>query len=176
MLAWSVARGDRPGARVWLGAAVAAAGLGALLFPGLSAPPPTYAALMTTAGVAWAVYTLRGRGSARPIAANASNFALACIPAGLAIAITAPLGELQVTRTGALLAIASGALASGAGYSLWYSALPHLSRAKAAVVQLCVPPLAAGLGVALFAEQLTARLAICGAVILGGVAFATQSE
>lgn len=169
MLAWSLVRGDRPGVRVWLGAALAFGGLVALVLPGLSAPPPAYAALMATAGIAWAVYSLRGRGATEPIAVNASNFALACVPAALAV----PLGSLHTSTHGVLLAVASGAITSGLGYSLWYAALPQLSRAKAAVVQLCVPPLAAVLGVVLFDETPSARLAVCGAVILGGVALAS---
>ncbi|MFT3837424.1 MAG: EamA family transporter [Myxococcaceae bacterium] len=171
MLAWSLVRGDRPGAPVWLGGALAFGGLVALVLPGLSAPPLPYAALMAAAGVAWAVYSLRGRGATEPIAANASNFTFACVPAALAV----PLESLHTSTHGALLAVASGAITSGLGYSLWYAVLPRLSRAKAAVVQLCVPPLAAVLGVVLFEEQTSMRLAICGAVILGGVALATAT-
>ena len=173
MLAWSLFKGDRPEARVWVGAAVAFAGLIALVAPGLSAPPPLFALLIVGAGVAWGAYTLRGRGTSTPLATTASNFALACAPAALAVIVAAAFFDLHLTATGVALAAVSGAVASGLGYSLWYAALPHLGRAEAAVVQLLVPPLAAMGGVAVLSETLSLRLATWGALILGGIALAT---
>src|SRR5229473_7406150 len=64
MLGWGLFRGERPRAAEWAGLAVALTGLVALVARGLSAPDPIGAALMITAGVAWGVYSLRGRGRA----------------------------------------------------------------------------------------------------------------
>jgi len=174
MLGWGVATGERPAWRVWLGGALALSGLVALLLPGLSAPPLVFAGLMTLAGVAWAVYTLRGRGANEPLAVNAGNFARASLFALVPFGSAAMSGRLELSGRGLLLAAVSGAVTSGLGYSLWYQALPSLTRAQAAIVQLTVPPLAALGGVVLFHETLTARLVLCGAVILGGVALATR--
>jgi drug/metabolite transporter (DMT)-like permease len=170
---WGLFKGERPSVRVWVGAALALAGLLALLAPGLTAPPPAFAALMLGAGVAWGAYTLRGRSAVAPLSVNASNFALACGPAALALGSAAPLFSLHVTRAGAVLAVVSGAIASGLGYSLWYAALPHLRRTQAAVVQLAVPPLATLGGALVLNETLSVRLLACGAVILCGIALAT---
>ena len=76
------------------------------------------------------------------------------------------------TVRGLVLAVASGALASGLGYTLWYIALPGLTATRAALVQLVVPVIAALAGVLLLEEELTQRLVVCGALILGGIGVA----
>jgi drug/metabolite transporter (DMT)-like permease len=170
MLLWALRSGERLRPAQWLGLAAALGGLVALVRPGLAAPDPVGAALMLAAGVAWGVYSLRGRGIARPLAATASNFARA-VPLTLGLSLAAP-GPIHLTGRGAALAIASGALASGVGYSLWYAALRGLTASRAAVLQLLVPVLAAAAAVMLLGEELGARLALAGAAIIGGVALA----
>jgi drug/metabolite transporter (DMT)-like permease len=93
----------------------------------------------------------------------------------LALSLVVP-GLAHVTRPGVLLAVASGAIASGVGYSLWYGALPGLTATKAAVVQLSVPVLAALGGVLLLGEVLTPRLVVAAVAILGGVALAIRGR
>ncbi|HMN22310.1 MAG TPA: DMT family transporter [Ottowia sp.] len=170
MLAWAVLRGDRPARLEWLGIGVALAALVYLVSPGLVAPPLAGAALMAVAGAAWGAYSLIGRGSRAPLSDSAGNF-LRCAPVGVLLigfgAWRAPPG-LQ----GVILALASGALASGLGYIVWYSALPGLSRAQAALVQLTVPALAAAGGIVFIGEALTPRLVIATVGITGGVALA----
>lgn len=170
MLIWALRSGERLRPLQWLGLAAAIGGVVALVLPGLSAPDPIGAGLMLAAGVAWGVYSLRGRGTARPLAATAANF-VRTVPFTLALSLAAP-GPIAVSPRGAALAAASGALASGVGYSLWYAALPGLTAARAAVLQLLVPVLAAAAAVALLGEPLTTRLVAAGAAILGGVALA----
>ena len=116
------------------------------------------------------MYSLRGRGAARPLAVTASNFARA-VPFALALSL-AGWGFAHLSLRGALLAVASGALTSGIGYTLWYTALRGLTATQASVVQLSVPVLAAGAGVVVLGEAVTPRLLACGAAILGGVALA----
>ena len=174
MLLWALHSGERLAAAEWLGLAAALGGLVALVLPGLTAPDPAGAALMVAAGVAWGVYSLRGRGTAHPLAATASNFARA-VPFTLALSLV-DAGRVHVTREGALLAAASGALASGVGYSLWYAALRGLTATRAAIVQLSVPVLAAAGGVLLLGEGLFARLVFAGIAILGGVALAVMGS
>jgi drug/metabolite transporter (DMT)-like permease len=154
----------------WLGLAAAIGGVFALVLPGLAAPDPLGAALMLAAGVAWGVYSLRGRGAARPLAATASNF-VRTVPFTLGLSLAAP-GPIAVTPRGAALAVASGAIASGVGYSLWYAALRGLTATRAAVLQLVVPVLTAAAAVILLGEPLTVRLVASGATILGGIALA----
>ncbi|HET7291362.1 MAG TPA: DMT family transporter [Vicinamibacteria bacterium] len=170
MIGRELLRGDRPHRREWLGLAVALAGLATLTRPGLAAPDPRGAALMALAGVAWGSYTLRGKGSAEPLAATADNFARS-VPLALG-ALVLPLAPLGLSATGALLAATSGALASGLGYVAWYAALRGLSASRAAILQLAVPPLAALGGVVLLGEALEARIVLGGALILGGIALA----
>jgi drug/metabolite transporter (DMT)-like permease len=171
MIAWALRTGERPGPGEWGGLALAAAGVIFLVSGGLRAPDPIGAALMLAAGVAWGVYSLIGRSSVRPLETTAGNFALA-VPFTLALGVLAP-GAAHVTRPGLLLAVTSGAIASGVGYSLWYAALPGLTATGAAVVQLSVPVLAALGGVLLLGESVTARLVVSAAAILGGVGLAT---
>jgi drug/metabolite transporter (DMT)-like permease len=155
-----------------LGIAVALSGLAWLGLPGASAPDPAGAGLMLGAGAAWGAYTLRGRTARDPLATTAHNFLLS-VPFTLAFVVAFVLatpGAAPATPAGLALAVASGALASGGGYSLWYAAVPALGATRAATVQLAVP-VVAGLGAtAVLGERLTPRLAVAAAAILGGIA------
>ncbi len=178
MVGAGLARGERPRAIEWVGHATAITGLVALALPGLAAPDPLGAALMASAGVAWGVYSLRGRGAKDPLAVTADNF-VRTIPMVLVLVVPVVLfgaGGVTATARGVALAIGSGALASGVGYSIWYAALPHLPATRAAVVQLTVPAVAAVGGVVVLGEVLTARFVICAAAILGGVALAIAAR
>jgi drug/metabolite transporter (DMT)-like permease len=174
MLGIAIAGGERPPAAEWLGLAVAVCGLVYLVLPGLHAPPWLGSALMVTAGVAWGVYSVRGRGATNPVGETAHNFALAALPAA-ALSVLAHLGA-NISNRGALLAAISGVVTSGVGYVIWYAALPGLSGARAALVQLAVPLIAAAAGVALLGESLTPRLLVAAALILGGIALAISSR
>ena len=176
MLGWALRSGERFNGIRWLGMVLAFGGLVYLLLPGVSAPDPVGAALMVLAGLAWGVYSLLGRGSRDPLADTAGNFVLA-VPLGvLAWFVLPALGGAQahVTGPGVYLALASGALASGVGYVLWYAALPGLGAGRAATVQLSVPVLAGLGGVVFLAEPLSSRLLLSGAVVLGGIALALR--
>lgn len=170
IIGWAIRKGDRPRALEWLGLAVAFAGLVYLVSPGLVAPHPLGTALMVGAGLCWAAYTLIGRGSQSPLTDTAGNF-IRTAPLAIVLVLAGALWR-GIAPAAALYAIASGALASGIGYAVWYSALPHLSRTRAAIVQLTVPAIAAAGGVTFIAEPLSLRLAMSTVLILGGVAFA----
>lgn len=166
--------GERFGAIAWVGLALAVAGLVYLVSPGVAAPPLLGAALMAIAGVAWGVYSLRGRGVANPLAATAGNFARgAPLAAVLSLLFAA---NAYADTAGVALAMASGALTSGLGYVIWYAALGKLSAMRAATVQLSVPPIAALGGVLFLSEAITPRLAIASAAILGGIALVLTSK
>ena len=170
ILGWAIFRGDRPKALEWLGLLLAFGGLIYLVSPGLVAPHPVGTALMVSAGLCWAAYTLIGRGSTTPLADTAGNFirtlpvVIVLLAAGLALQIPSPLA--------ALYAILSGALASGLGYAIWYAVLPALTRTRAAIVQLTVPAIAAIGGILFIGEAPRLRLTLAGIAIIGGVALA----
>ncbi len=167
MVGWSIVRGARPRPFQWLGLAVALGGLAALALPGASAPDPLGAALMLGAGAAWGVYSLRGRSAGDPLATTAHNF-LWSLPLALAFSAAAARGA-SATGAGLALAVASGALASGGGYSLWYAVVPALGATRAAAVQLAVPALAGVGATAFLGERLTPRIAASAAAILLGI-------
>ena len=174
MIAAAVAQGERPRPRTWAGLLVALAGLAALTLPGAQAPAPAAAAAMIAAGMAWGWYSLRGRRARDGLAATADAF-LRSAPVAAALwllALVAAPEAARLTLPGAGLAIASGALASGLGYSLWNTALPHLAATSAALLQLAVPVLAAAGGLLLLGETPALRLVLGGAAILAGVALA----
>lgn len=174
MLGWSVARGARPGAVQWAGVAVALGGLAYLGLPGASAPDPAGAALMVASGAAWGAYSLLGRSARDPLATTAANF-LRAVPLTALLSL-ALARDLAVTAPGLLLAAASGALASGGGYSLWYAVVPALGATRAAAVQLAVPVLA-GLGATVFlGERPTVRIAISAVAILAGIALTLRTR
>jgi drug/metabolite transporter (DMT)-like permease len=158
------------------GLLLAGAGLVVLLLPGLAAPPLAGALLMVLAGAAWGAYSLRGRGAGNPLAVTAGNFLRASLLAVLLLAARR-LFDAQhaaIDGPGAAYAAASGALASGLGYSIWYRVLPQLKATVAAAVQLSVPVITALGGLVLLAEPLTLRLALASAAILGGIALVVQ--
>jgi len=159
--------GERPHAAEWLGLALALGGLAYLVSPGLAAPAPWSSASMAVAGIAWGIYSLRGRGSQRPLAETAGNFARA-VPLCL-VFVVLPVAELHLSTRGVVLAVLSGGLASGLGYVVWYAALRGLTTTRAGLVQLLVPVLAAWGGVLLLGEALTSRLLLAGGLILGGI-------
>ncbi|MGN5351687.1 DMT family transporter [Ralstonia sp. L16] len=174
MLAAGLRAGERFEALGWAGFALAAGGLVYLVSPGVTAPTPLGATLMTVAGIAWGVYSLRGRGLDNPLAATAGNF-LRAAPMALALSMLL-YDRAHASPAGILLALASGALTSAIGYVIWYAALKGLSAIRAAAVQLSVPPIAAFGAVLFQAEPLTPRLAAASAAILGGIALVLASR
>ncbi|MCA8044990.1 DMT family transporter [Burkholderia arboris] len=166
--------GERFAPLGWAGFGAALAGLLYLVSPGLAAPTPSGAALMTVAGIAWGIYSIRGRRTTDPVAATAGNFMRA---APLALALSVVLAaRIHLTPAGIVLAVLSGALTSGIGYVIWYAALRYLTAMRAAAVQLSVPPIAACGAVLFLSEQPTWRLALSSAAILGGVAAVLASR
>ncbi len=172
MIGAGLRSGERLAPAQLAGFLLALAGLVALILPGVGAPVPAAAALMLGAGIAWGAYSLRGRGSADPLGETAGNFARALPWAALLAVLAVALGTWRLDAAGAGLAVASGALASGVGYALWYAALRSLSATEAGIVQLSVPVLAALGGVVLLAEPVTPRFVVASVVVLGGVALA----
>jgi drug/metabolite transporter (DMT)-like permease len=168
MIGFGLAKGERLHAAQWAGLGLALAGLAGLLLPGLEAPPALGAALMLFAGFSWGLYSLRGRGAGDPTGVTAGNFVRAVPMVLLVSAATFPYASVDAAGVG--YAVASGAVASGLGYAIWYTALKHLKATSAATVQLSVPVIAAVGGVAFLGESLTLRLALCSIAILGGVA------
>ena len=168
MIGIGLYRGERLAPLQWLGLMLALAGLVALMLPGATAPPLAAAALMLVAGAAWGVYSLRGKGAADATAVTAGNFLRALIWL-LPLALFAWPAQWP-QGAGLVYAVLSGALASGAGYAIWYLALRGLVSSTAATVQLSVPVLAALAGVLWLDEAFTLRLLLASAAILGGIA------
>ncbi len=168
MFAAAMTSGERFPALAWLGLAIAAAGLVYLMSPGLAAPDPLGAALMTCAGIAWGAYSLLGRAARDPLAATTTNF-IYCAPLVVIVSLIA-LPQLQLSAAGVGYAVASGAIASGCGYVIWYAALRGLTAARAATVQLSAPVIAAIGAVILLSESITLRLVLASVATLGGVA------
>lgn len=150
------------------GLALALGGLVGLLLPGLSAPPLAGSILMLVAGVAWGVYSLRGKGFSDPLAATAGNF-LRAVPVSVVLSVVM-LRQFAFDGSGFWYAVASGAIASGVGYAIWYAVLPFLRSTEAATVQLSVPVIAAVGGIILLDEPITLRLVVASSAILGGIA------
>ena len=168
MILWGLRKGERFDAIQILGLLMAAAGLVVLVFPGLTAPPLTGSILMLFAGVAWGIYSLRGKGEQNPTNATAGNF-LRAVPFALALSLMF-LTRTHLDSAGIVYAVISGGITSGLGYVIWYTALPHLKATSAATVQLSVPVLAATGGILLLGEPITIRYLFASAVILGGIA------
>ncbi|MFN3508966.1 MAG: DMT family transporter [Allorhizobium sp.] len=174
MVTFGLVKGDRPSLREVAGFAIAFAAFVYLILPGVGRPDAIGCLLMIASGIAWAVYTLRGRGAQDPIGQTAGNFVRAsifCLP----LAVFAGLYETAST-SGVLLALASGIVASGLGYAIWYTALRGLTTFQAALIQLSVPVIAA-LGAILFLnERLTLHFVIAASCVIGGIALAILAK
>lgn len=152
----------------WFGLFLAVFGLVYLVLPGVTAPDPAGAALMTIAGISWGLYSLLGRNVPDPLEATANNFIFS-LPLAVLVNLLF-MGSMHLSTPGIALAVASGAIASGLGYVAWYAALRGLTASRAAIVQLSVPAIAAFGGVVFLAEEITLRLLLASAATLGGIA------
>jgi drug/metabolite transporter (DMT)-like permease len=171
MLVGALIMGERPSALQWFGLSLALSGLVYLVSPGLAAPSPSGAMLMSTAGFSWGVYSLRGKGVHDPLARTTANF-LWSLPLVLGVSL-ASLQQFHLEPKGAALAAVSGSVTSGLGYVAWFAALRGLSAARASIVQLAVPVLAAAGGVVALAEPVSVRLVLASVMVLGGILLAT---
>ncbi len=167
MIGTGLVRGERPARADWVGVGLAVAGLLVLTLPGVGAPDPAGAALMIAAGVCWGGYSLEGRTGADPLGRTAQAFARASALALPFVLVSMPHHTL--TPRGVWLAAASGSLASGVAYTLWYAALPHLAAWRAGIVQLVVPVLTALAAAALLNEAITLRLVAATVLVGAGV-------
>ena len=168
MILWGFRRGERLHTIQIVGLVVAVTGLVVLLLPGLSAPPLSGSILMLGAGGAWGIYSLRGKVEKNPVSSTAGNFLRAVPLAAIVSIMLLPWARLD--RAGIGYAVISGAIASGLGYVIWYTALSGLKAASAATVQLSVPVLAATGGILLLGEPITFRYFIASIAVLGGIA------
>lgn len=174
MIGYGLFSGERMRGIQVVGLLAAFAGLIALLLPGLSAPPLASSAMMLAAGIAWGIYSLRGKGSGNPLAATAGNF-LRAVPFTALLYVT-KVSDASLDAGGIWYAVFSGGLASGVGYAVWYAALPDLKATNAATIQLSVPVIAAVGGVVFLGETITLRLLLSSAGILGGIALVIMSR
>lgn len=168
MIGYGIWAGERLNKQQLVGLIIALGGLVGLLLPGLSAPPLVGSVLMLIAGVAWGVYSLRGKGVGDPTRVTAGNFLRATLFAALLSMLLSSTANLD--NLGVWYAMASGAVASGLGYAIWYSVLPALNATNAATVQLSVPVIAAFGGILILGEPLTTRFLLTSIAILGGIA------
>jgi len=151
----------------WVGIIVAFSGFVYLVMPGVTAPSLIGFILMSIAGIAWSCYTLAGKGSVNSLGDTYFNF-LRTFPFVI-ILVLVTVQYSTISLEGILLAVLSGGIASGVGYTIWYSALRGLSTIQAAVVQLLVPVFAAVGGIIFAGEVLSLRFVLSSVVILGGV-------
>lgn len=170
MMVAAVSAGERPHSSQWIGLALALSGLIYLVLPGLKAPSPLGSVLMAMAGIMWGVYSLRGRGSVNPLQLNMSNF-IRTLPMVVVVNLLVR-SQIHMTTSGVLLALGAGAITSGLGYVVWYTALRHLTAMRAAIVQLMVPVLAGAGGVLFLGETISLRLIVSAVIVLGGIALA----
>ena len=168
MIIWGIRNGERLHAQQWTGSILAFGGLVLLMLPGLSAPPLAGSVLMLAAGLAWGVYSLRGKGNRDPVCSTAGNF-IRALPMAALLSV-ACFHSARADAIGVVYAVISGAITSGLGYVIWYAALTGLTATAAATVQLSAPVLAAIGGILFLHEALTFRFVVASIAVLGGIA------
>jgi len=167
MILWGLRKGEQLESIQIVGLVAALIGLVVLVFPGLSAPSLIGSVLMLSAGVAWGIYSLRGRGVGNAIATTAGNF-LRAVPFAALISVLV-IRQMRPDSLGMIYAIVSGAITSGLGYVVWYAALSGLNATSAAAVQLSVPVITTTGGILLLSEPVTLRYIIASVAVLGGI-------
>ena len=171
MIGYGIWMGERLVPLQLAGVGLAGGGLAALMLPGLAAPPLGSAILMLGSGVAWGVYSLRGKGApsaSSPVTVTSGNF-MRTVPLTLGLSLIM-INHLSLDAAGVGYGVMSGALTSGVGYVIWYKALPALKATSAATVQLSVPVIAALGGVVFIGEPFSVRLVLASFAILAGIA------
>ncbi|HCL65061.1 MAG TPA: EamA family transporter [Rhizobium sp.] len=174
MVGYSLIRGESLTLAEMLGFTVAFVAFVYLVLPGVGRPDPTGSLLMAVSGIAWGIYTLKGRGGGNPLAATGGNFLYAsvlCVPIGIFALLAG-----TATWVGIFLAVFSGAVTSGLGYVIWYRALAGLTNFQAALVQLSVPVIAAAGAIVFLDEAMTVRFAISGSLVIGGIGLAIMAR
>jgi drug/metabolite transporter (DMT)-like permease len=174
MLGTNIFKGMRLSYLQWGGFLLAIIGLVYLLFPGISSPSLSGSLLMIASGIAWGVYSLKGKAVTKPTQATTENF-LRSLPLCIGLSLLF-MAQLDVSTKGIVLAIVSGAITSGVGYAIWYSVLPSLKAASAATLQLTVPVIATIGGAIWIAEGISLRLVVASLSILGGVAMVVLTK
>ncbi len=167
MIGAGLIRGERPARVDWLGVGLAVVGLLVLTLPGVNAPSLLGTAMMAGAGACWGVYSLAGQSARDPLAETAGNFVRALLPVAAFSVLS--LSSAHVTTAGVLLAVASGSLASGVGYSIWYAVLPRLAAWRAGILQTSTPVLTAIAAAGLLGETLSVRLVVAAGLVTVGV-------
>lgn len=168
MIGWGIYNKEPLNRIQWLALLIALIGFFYLMLPSAATPSLSGALMMAISGSAWGIYSIRGKTCVSPLRTTGFNFLRSLV----AVPILALIGMSYlstISMTGVMLAVASGAIASGIGYSMWYVAMPLLKTTQSAVVQLCVPVLAALMGVVFLSEQLTLEFIIASSVILSAV-------
>ena len=157
-----------------IGITVSLLGFAWLMLPSATRPDVWSALLMVLSGIYWAGFTALGKQAPTPSSGITWGFITASI---FGLLLSPPLLEsIHVTLQGVMLAVASGAIASGCGYVLWYQVMQKLTLLQAAVSQLSVPAIALALGSVMLSEPLTTHSIITSAVILGGIALVFLSR
>lgn len=171
MISYTLLKGRRLEIKEWVGVLLAFAGFVYLVSPGISAPSLEGLTLMTLSGIGWGLYSVRGKSTIHPLQDTSFNFMRSLAFFSLVVILVWIFGwdEFKSTRKGVLLALTSGAITSGIGYTIWYTALRGLNNVQASVVQLAVPLIAAAGGIVLLSESLTLRLFLSSLIILGGI-------
>lgn len=173
MFAHGAWNGTAPNARQLTGGSLAFVGLLIALWPGPGGvADPVGSILMVFAGLGWAAYSIIGRSTRDPLASTAANFLL-CVPI-LLILLTGT--SLTFSTTGIALGILCGGLTSGLGYALWYTVLPQIDGATAAIVQLSVPIIAIIAGAVLLGEQVGPMVILATILVVGGIGWSVSAR
>ena len=151
----------------FIGVFISLLGLFILVDPGFAENSLFGVALMFLASFGWGLYSVLGSRQKNPLSNTAGNFIIALIII-IPIAFIIP-DKVETNYYGFFLAIFSGSVTSGLGYSLWYWVLPKINITTASTAQLTVPLIAALGGYLFIWESLNWQFYIAAILILGGV-------
>ena len=174
MIVYSIVKGHKLSLIETIGILLAFGGFVYLVSPGVNAPPLFGMLLMILSGFGWGMYSIYGNNSKNPLEDTAYNFLRSLPLIGLVLLVT--IKKLHLSQEGVILALISGTITSGLGYTIWYMALNYLNRVEASVVQLAVPVIAAAGGILFLAERPNLRLVLSTLLIFIGIYLVIRSK
>jgi drug/metabolite transporter (DMT)-like permease len=167
IISHSIFSGNKLNISEWLGVLISFIGFVYLMLPSASSPAIDGFLLMAIAGISWGIYTIKGKKCKTPLIDTTFNF-LKASPLIIFVFLL-NYKSIHYSIKGLSLALISGVITSGIGYTIWYMAIRNLTAVQTAVVQLLVPVLAAFGGVLFISEVISMRLAMSSTLILGGI-------
>ncbi len=178
MVIYSLYQGHRYSKIKWFAYSLCLIGFFVLVLPTAEQPQTLPLILMVISGIAWGAYSLFAKATQEPLQTVQQAF-LWSVPIVILLLVLVWLvssSSIHATGHGIVLAVLSGAIASGLGYFLWYIVLQKITSFNAAVAQLTVPIITAAIAIVLLGENINLQFIFASVLIITGLLINVYKE